>query len=104
MNSWRFILELLPMQSDTKLKLGSTIGFILGFVEMVFSAHIPDSNQTATDISTAISGGMALLSAFYFFEHSLLQVKSDLKNVMYKNVPEPTTTVATTVETAAPTV
>lgn len=42
-----------------------------------------NTNQTANDISTAIGGFMTLLSAFYFFEHSLLEVKDDLKNAIW---------------------
>lgn len=96
MNSWSIILELLPMESATKLKFGSIVGFLIGFASMVVHPDSSSTNPTANDISTAISGGMALLSAFYFFEHSLLEVKSDLKNLIYQDVPESTTTVITT--------
>ena len=105
MNNWSTIIDILPMQADTKLKLGSTIGFILGLLGM--TGHLDAStasNSTATDITTAISGFMALLSAFYFFEHSLLQVKEDLKNVVYTTSDSATTTTppASTIPTPTP--
>lgn len=92
MNSWSTILELLPMQANTKLKLGSSIGFIVGLLGMTGHLDASTLNGTATDITTAISGFMALLSAFYFFEHSLLEVKDDLKNTLWTETTDTTTT------------
>lgn len=103
MNNWSTIIDILLMQADTKLKLGSTIGFILGLLGMTGHLDASTANGTATDITTAISGFMALLSAFYFFEHSLLQVKEDLKNTLYtvENPASPATETTPPVETSA---
>gem|GEM_PF-3514395 len=90
------------MESTTKLKFGSIIGFLIGFASMIVHPDASSTNPTATDISTAISGFMALLSAFYFFEHSLFEVKTDLKNLIYEDVP-PTTPVTTTTTAAVST-
>lgn len=90
MNILTSILEILLMQSATKLRFGSIVGFVIGILTMTghLDASSKDLNTTSGDITTAISGFLTLLSAFYFFEHSLLEVKDDLKHLVWVDKPE----------------
>lgn len=102
MKFWVGILDI--MDAALKLRVGSVVGFLTGLLTATGHLDATSANQTANDITAFIGGILTLISAFYFFEHSFMQVKEDLKHIIWEDPKEVSVTETTPPTATTPTV
>ena len=86
------IIEVLPMSAALRLKIGSVVGVIIGLLTATGHLDASNANSLANDFTTLGGAGLTLISAVYYFEHDLVEVKDDLKNTVWAAPTAPTQT------------